>query len=107
MNHYLESKSRYEILDGLRGVAALVVVFYHLMECYPAEYVGKYFSHGYLAVDFFFALSGFVIGYAYDDRWKLMSMKDFFKRRIARLHPMVFFGVMVGVCFFYYTGGIE
>lgn len=107
MNHYLESKSRFEILDGLRGVAALVVVFYHLMECYPAEYVGKYFSHGYLAVDFFFALSGFVIGYAYDDRWKLMSMKDFFKRRIARLHPMVFFGVMVGVCFFYYTGGIE
>lgn len=107
MNHYLESKSRYEILDGLRGVAALVVVFYHLMECYPAEYVGKYFSHGYLAVDFFFALSGFVIGYAYDDRWKLMSMKDFFKRRIVRLHPMVFFGVMVGVCFFYYTGGIE
>lgn len=107
MNHYLESKSRYEILDGLRGVAALVVVFYHLMECYPAEYVGKYFSHGYLAVDFFFALSGFVIGYAYDDRWKLMSMKDFFKRRIARLHPMVFFGVMVGVCFFYYTGGVE
>ena len=107
MNHYLESKSRFEILDGLRGVAALVVVFYHLMECYPAEYVGKYFSHGYLAVDFFFALSGFVIGYAYDDRWQLMSMKDFFKRRIARLHPMVFFGVMVGVCFFYYTGGIE
>ena len=107
MNHYLESKSRFEILDGLRGVAALVVVCYHLMECYPAEYVGKYFSHGYLAVDFFFALSGFVIGYAYDDRWQLMSMKDFFKRRIARLHPMVFFGVMVGVCFFYYTGGIE
>ena len=63
MNHYLESKSRFEILDGLRGVAALVVVFYHLMECYPAEYVGKYFSHGYLAVDFFFALSGFVIGW--------------------------------------------
>ena len=58
-------------------------------------------------MDFFFALSGFVIGYAYDDRWQLMSMKDFFKRRIARLHPMVFFGVMVGVCFFYYTGGIE
>ena len=64
MNHYLESKSRYEILDGLRGVAALVVVFYHLIECYPAQYVGLFFAHGYLAVDFFFALSGFVIGYA-------------------------------------------
>ena len=107
MNHYLESKSRYEILDGLRGVAALVVVFYHLIECYPAQYVGLFFSHGYLAVDFFFALSGFVIGYAYDDRWNRMSMKDFFKRRITRLHPMVIFGVLVGVCFFYYTGGTE
>lgn len=107
MNQYLESKSRYEILDGLRGVAALVVVFYHLMECYPVEITGKFFSHGYLAVDFFFALSGFVIGYAYDDRWNRMSLKDFFKRRVARLHPMVIFGVLVGVCFFYYTGGTE
>lgn len=107
MNQYLESKSRYEILDGLRGVAALVVVFYHLMECYSVEITGKFFSHGYLVVDFFFALSGFVIGYAYDDRWNRMSLKDFFKRRVARLHPMVIFGVLVGVCFFYYTGGTE
>ena len=107
MNQYLESKSRYEILDGLRGVAALVVVFYHLVECYPPEFTGKIFAHGYLAVDFFFALSGFVIGYAYDDRWGKMSLKAFFKRRIARLHPMVIFGVLVGVCFFYYTGGTE
>ena len=107
MNQYLESKSRYEILDGLRGVAALVVVFYHLVECYPPEFTGKIFAHGYLAVDFFFALSGFVIGYAYDDRWGKMSLKAFFKRRIARLHPMVIFGVLVGVCGFYYTGGTE
>lgn len=107
MGQYLESKPRYEILDGLRGVAAWVVVLYHLIECYPPEYVRMYFSHGYLAVDFFFALSGFVIGYAYDDRWNKMSLKDFFKRRIVRLHPMVVFGAMVGLCLFYYTGGME
>ena len=107
MNQYLESKTRYEILDGLRGVAALIVVFYHLVECYPPQYTGLFFAHGYLAVDFFFALSGFVIGYAYDDRWNKMSLKDFFKRRVARLHPMVIFGVLVGICFFYYTGGTE
>lgn len=106
-NTYLESKPRYEILDGLRGVAALVVVFYHLIECYPAQYVSSIFAHGFLAVDFFFALSGFVIGYAYDDRWDRMSLGTFFKRRITRLHPMVVFGAVVGVVFFYYSGDCE
>ena len=42
-------------------------------------------NHGYLAVDFFFMLSGFVIGYAYDDRWNRMTVGTFFKRRIIRL----------------------
>ena len=107
MAHYLESKPRYEVLDGLRGVAALIVVLYHLFECYPSNLLTVFVSHGYLAVDFFFALSGFVMGYAYDDRWGKMSIADFAKRRIIRLHPMVVFGAVVGVCFFYYTGGIE
>lgn len=106
MSQYLESKPRYEILDGLRGVAAIIVVFFHLIECYP-DYATVLFAHGYLAVDFFFALSGFVIGYAYDDRWDKMSLKTFFKRRIVRLHPMVVFGAAVGICFFYYTGSME
>ena len=107
MAHYLESKPRYEVLDGLRGVAAIIVVLYHLFECYPSNLLTVYVSHGYLAVDFFFALSGFVMGYAYDDRWNRMSIADFAKRRIIRLHPMVVFGAVVGVCFFYYTGGID
>ena len=66
---YLASKPRYEILDGLRGVAAMIVVAYHLFETYSADPVHQILNHGYLAVDFFFVLSGFVIGYAYDDRW--------------------------------------
>ena len=107
MAHYLESKPRYEVLDGLRGVAAIIVVLFHLFECYPGNLLSVYVSHGYLAVDFFFALSGFVMGYAYDDRWGKMSVTDFIKRRIIRLHPMVVFGAVVGVCLFYYTGGIE
>lgn len=112
-SNYLSSKPRYEILDGLRGVAAIVVVLYHLMECYPGNIISIYFAHGYLAVDFFFALSGFVLGYAYDDRWQTrqnkngMTLWHFFKRRLIRLHPMVIFGAIVGVCMFYYTGDIE
>lgn len=38
-------------------------------------------------MDFFFVLSGFVVGYAYDDRWDRMSVGGFFKRRLIRLHP--------------------
>ena len=57
-----QPKPHYDILDGLRGVAALMVIVYHVFECFDWTPV----PHGYLAVDFFFVLSGFVIGYAYD-----------------------------------------
>ena len=72
---YLASKPRYEILDGLRGVAAMIVVAFHLLETYSKGPAYQVLNHGYLAVDFFFVLSGFVIGYAYDDRWNRMSLK--------------------------------
>ena len=61
-------------------------------------------NHGYLAVDFFFMLSGFVISYAYDDRWGKLSLGEFFKRRLIRLHPMVVMGVLIGVVA-YVVGG--
>ncbi len=99
---YLASKPRYEILDGLRGVAAILVVAHHLFETYFHTAPNQPINHGYLAVDFFFVLSGFVIGYAYDDRWNRMSTWDFFKRRLIRLHPMVIFGTLIGAALFYF-----
>ena len=102
---YLASKPRYEILDGLRGVAALMVVAFHLLESYSKGPDYQIINHGYLAVDFFFCLSGFVIGYAYDDRWNRMSLSDFFKRRLVRLHPMVIMGSIVGALMFYFGCG--
>lgn len=59
----LSSKPRFEILDGLRGVAAMIVVAFHLFETYSSGPSDQILNHGYLAVDFFFVLSGFVIGY--------------------------------------------
>ena len=59
-NVYLASKPRYEILDGLRGVAAVFVLVYHLCETHFGLGAAHPLNHGYLAVDFFFALSGFV-----------------------------------------------
>jgi Predicted acyltransferases len=100
---YLASKPRYEILDGLRGVAAMIVVAFHLFETYSKGPVSQILNHGYLAVDFFFVLSGFVIGYAYDDRWNKMTTWGFFKRRLVRLHPMVIMGTALGALLFYFS----
>lgn len=100
---YLSSKPHYEILDGLRGVAAAMVVAFHLLEAHSGgSHLNQIINHGYLAVDFFFMLSGFVIGYAYDDRWNKMSMGTFFKRRLIRLQPMVVMGSIVGAALFWF-----
>ncbi len=94
---FIDSKPHYELLDGLRGVASLLVIWYHVFEGFATSPLDQRFNHGYLAVDFFFILSGFVIGYAYDDRWKTtMTVGNFFKRRLIRLHPMVVIGCVLG-----------
>ena len=107
---FADTKPHYELLDGLRGVAALLVVWYHVFEGYA--FAGgtliESINHGYLAVDFFFILSGFVISYAYDDRWgRSLTMKNFFKRRLIRLHPMVIMGAVLGVVTFCIQGGVQ
>ncbi|MDR2119836.1 MAG: acyltransferase [Tannerella sp.] len=102
----LQAKPHYEILDGLRGVAAIMVLGFHVLEAYyvtsPTGRFDQLLNHAYLAVDFFFVLSGFVIGYAYDDRWGRMTVGSFLKRRVFRLHPMVVFGTLLGVVLFYF-----
>lgn len=105
---FSDSKPHYALLDGLRGVAAMLVVWYHVFEGF--QFAGNkpvidFINHGYLAVDFFFMLSGFVIGYAYDDRWgKSLTMGGFFRRRLIRLHPMVMLGALIGTVSFLLTG---
>src|SRR3954454_5118338 len=102
-NSYLPTKSHYQILDGLRGVAALTVVIFHTFEAYADENRFKQIlNHGYLAVDFFFLLSGFVIAYAYDDRWGNMTQWEFYKRRLIRLQPMAVVGTIIGTALFYF-----
>ena len=101
---FADSKPHYPLLDGLRGVAALMVVWFHIFEAFASSHLDQQINHGYLAVDFFFILSGFVIGYAYDDRWSRMSVGEFFKRRLIRLHPMVVMGALIGAAMFYTQG---
>lgn len=110
-------KPRYDILDGLRGVAALMVLLYHVFNDAKSFFVWptpvNEFYHSFLGVDFFFILSGFVMGYAYDERWKASTQPSqretltfwgFIKRRLIRLHPMVVMGVLLGLIAFVIQG---
>ena len=104
----MTKKNHYVVLDGLRGVASLTVVVFHLCEAYSlGDPFAQVLNHGYLAVDFFFLLSGFVIAYAYDDRWTSMSQWEFYGRRLIRLQPMVIMGSIVGALLFYFQAGPE
>jgi peptidoglycan/LPS O-acetylase OafA/YrhL len=102
-------KAHYEVLDGLRGTAAICVVIFHIFELVTPDYAHNPMHHGFLAVDFFFVLSGFVVGYAYDDRMArgappriALTFWEFAKRRLIRLHPMVIisatWAVLVFLC---------
>lgn len=93
----LAGKPHYEILDGLRGIAALSVVVFHCYEILTPELTHNPIAHGFLAVDFFFCLSGFVIGYAYDNRIHHMGVKQFLLNRLIRLQPLVFLGTALGL----------
>lgn len=101
---FADTKPHYPLLDGLRGIAALLVVAYHIGEAFATSHLDQVVNHGYLAVDFFFLLSGFVLGYAYDDRWGRMMTREFFLRRLIRLQPMVVFGAIFGGLLFYTQG---
>lgn len=110
--NFADTKPHYELLDGLRGVAAILVLVYHIFEGFAfaqgfngaGSGIITTLNHGHIAVDFFFILSGFVISYAYDERWTKMTLGGFFKRRLIRLHPMLILGIVIGVVAFAFEG---
>lgn len=85
---------RFLLLDGLRGLAAFAVILDHT----PPNMLGNLVPGRYLAVDFFFVLSGFVLAHAYGSRlesgWSAFS---FLRARIIRLYPLYFAGLAIGV----------
>jgi peptidoglycan/LPS O-acetylase OafA/YrhL len=91
-------KEHFEVLDGLRGSAAILIVIFHVFNySFGWNTSLSLMHHAYLAVDFFFGLSGFVVAYAYDDRWIRMSTLQFFRTRLIRLHPLVLVGATLGL----------
>lgn len=83
--------NRFALLDGLRGLAAIAVVLYHVDHAWMPG--------GHLAVDFFFALSGFVMGLNYHQRLASgeLGFVRFTALRIARLYPMLLVGGLLAM----------
>ena len=83
----------YEALNAMRGVAAIVVVLFHADHLVGVPLA----AGGYLAVDLFFVLSGFVIAHAYDSKLANgLPVVEFARARIIRFYPMLVAGVGVG-----------
>ncbi len=84
---------RYVVLDGLRGLAALCVITDHI----DAGFLSTALPGRYLAVDFFFVLSGFVLSHVYSERLAAgMSVFGFMRVRLVRLYPLYLVGLLVG-----------
>lgn len=80
-----------------------MVVIMHTFEMHcEGNYYNLFINHGYLAVDFFFMLSGYVMAHAYDDRWDKMTVVDFCKRRLIRLQPLIVLGMLLGGFLFFF-----
>jgi peptidoglycan/LPS O-acetylase OafA/YrhL len=97
-----EATRRLVLLDGLRGIAALGVM------CFHADFasIGPVFTRGYLYVDLFFLLSGFVITLAFEPRFgRDLAPLAFLRRRMRRFLPMLAAGAAVGFVDFLHHGG--
>lgn len=85
--------ARLAALDGIRGVAALLVMGLHI-----AGYLGSpLLGHGYLMVDLFFLMSGFVLSAGYGQRLGAGGQGVWFAgKRVARLYPLAIVGLALG-----------
>lgn len=87
----------YPAMDGIRGVAAILVALFHF-RTYVLHYASYPAGDGYLAVDLFYVLSGFVLAHAYEHRFaRGMTSWQFMSRRLIRLYPLYLVGLGLGV----------
>jgi peptidoglycan/LPS O-acetylase OafA/YrhL len=104
------SKERLPVLDGIRGLAILLVMQYHFWGIVPGLFgrggtsrldveLGRLFGAGWCGVDLFFVLSGFLItGILYDSRGSRSYFRDFYAKRVLRIFP-VYYGFLAVLLF--------
>lgn len=86
---------RFSVLDAFRGLCALIIVFFHMKE-YNSITNNAFINHGYLFVDFFFVLSGFVIAFVYYEKLNNgNALPRFFKNRFRRIYPLHIYTLLV------------
>lgn len=96
MTNIKQSRGAGEIkaLTSLRGVAALAVVAQHFSataQYHSSGWIPSIVPHGYMAVDFFFVLSGFIMSYTYLAAFQAQGMRaflPFLSKRVARIFPL-------------------
>lgn len=94
VNQATVGTQHYLFLDGLRGVAALLVLLMHWLEGHGV----KLFGGSLLAVDYFFMLSGFVVTHAYQRKLRITpDFGGFIAKRIIRLYPLILLGFVLGL----------
>ncbi len=88
----------FHALDGLRGIAAIIIAIYHVPFLWPQDIPAGLFYESYLSVDFFFVLSGFVLAYSYGRRLEAeLSADQFIIMRLIRLYPLYFCAFLISV----------
>lgn len=87
-------KQTYYGFDALRGIAALAVVAFHASEAIGNPWLA---GSGYLAVDLFFVMSGFVIAHSYEARMPELGVGGFMRVRLIRFLPLFYLGGLLGV----------
>lgn len=85
-------------LNTLRGIAALVVTAYHAGGMFGVRH---WIPHGYLAVDLFFVISGFIMAHVYQARiGEGLGFRLFMRRRMARLYPLYAAATVAGAALY-------
>src|SRR5215208_5513013 len=91
MNTIHPHRAYYPALDGLRGVACLLVVIYHNF-----GFINRYFFFGWLGLDIFFVLSGFLItDILLNAAGSKNFLRNFYVRRMLRLFPLYYASLII------------
>ena len=105
--------SHFDVLDGLRGAAILLVVAYHALYTNPAHgalarLAGYVFTAGWMGVPVFFVLSGFLISYPFflkrEKDPSFWHQRGYARRRIAKILPPFYFSIALFIGFYWLQG---